>query len=390
MGGLPKVTFKIQSDGLGRIGDGVKKVAGIVLTGNTVVGKVELGKSYQVFSMKDVEKLGIEKDNENAFAHKQLSDFYDKSGNGTELWLMLVSDATSQEQMADLNEPYASKLIADAKGKIRILGVVKKAVEGATIEHGLDADSGLSVVVAEILAQDCEEKYMPIRVIVAGNNFSGDATALLNYRETHFPHVAMTISNNDGSRTADVGSALGRLADIPTQRSIARVKDGAIELFKGYFTDGSKAEDFINNRENIHAKGYLFYTTHASRPGYYFNDDLTLTVPTNDFSLLSRGLVMDEAMIITYDTLIEELSSEVSINSAGEIHPAIVKNWQANVEKQINALMVSQGKLSGVKCFINPKQDILSNDKLEVSIKLQPVGYAKQIDVKIGFNTKLK
>ncbi len=388
--GLPKVTFKIQSDGLGRIGDGVKKVAGIVLTGNTVAGKVELGKSYQVFSMKDVEELGIEKDNENAFAHKQLSDFYEKSGNGTELWLMLVSDATTQEQMTDVNEPYATKLIADAKGVIRILGAAKKAVDEAVIEHALDIDSGLSVVSAESLAQDCEEKYMPIRVVVGGNNFSGDVTALLNYRETHFPHVAMTISNNDGSKTADVGSALGRLANIPTQRSIARVKDGAIELFKGYFTDGSKAEDFINSRENIHAKGYLFYTTHASRPGYYFSDDLTLTVPTNDFSSLARGLVMDEAMIISYNTLVEELSSEVQINTSGEIHPAIIKNWQANVERQINALMVSQGKLSNVKCFINPKQDVLSSDKLEVSIMLQPVGYAKHIEVKIGFKTKLK
>ncbi len=386
--GLPKVIFNIGNGGLGRLAAEVEKVPGMVLTGNTVAEKVTLGKSYQVFSLKEVESIGIEKEGVNAFAYKQIADFYKEAGQGAELWLMLVSDATTQEQMADFSEPYGAKLVADARGAIRVLGLAKKASDDETVKDGISEDAGKAVVKAETLATEFEKRYMPLRVVVSGNSFNGEVSDLKNYQEANYSHTAMLIANNDGTKSAGVGLLIGRLAAIPIQRSVARVKDGSVEDFNGYLTNGEKVEDFTDAWDAIHDKGYIFLRTFAGRAGFYFSDDQTLTNVSDDFSSLGRCLVMDEALIIAYNILVEELGDEVLMTDTGKIHPAIIKNWQTNVESEIEGQMVAKGKLSNVACFIDDKQDVLATDKVLVSLKLQPVGYAKMIEVEIGFTTK--
>jgi len=87
--GLPKITFNILNGGLNYSTGVVQKIPAIILTGVTVAGKVTIGQSYQVFSLKDAETLGIT-EVENPFAYKHIKAFYDVAGSGVELWLMLV------------------------------------------------------------------------------------------------------------------------------------------------------------------------------------------------------------------------------------------------------------------------------------------------------------
>ena len=153
---LPKVLFNIAKDGLGRT-TAIQKTTGLIATGVTVSSKVELGKSYQVFSLKEAIALGIS-ETENAFAYKHIKAFYDQAPTGTPLWVMLVSDATTMTAMLDKDGAFAPTLIADAKGAIRVLGVVKKATGSETITAGLDADVQTAVVKGQALAQHFEKK----------------------------------------------------------------------------------------------------------------------------------------------------------------------------------------------------------------------------------------
>ena len=57
--GLPKVLFNIAKDGMNRTGNNIQKVTGLIITGSGVASKVELGKSYQVFSLNEAVALGI-------------------------------------------------------------------------------------------------------------------------------------------------------------------------------------------------------------------------------------------------------------------------------------------------------------------------------------------
>jgi hypothetical protein len=387
---LPNITFNIAQTGLNRLGDGIQKIPGLVITGNTIAEGISLGESHQIFSLAAAEALGITEEGTNAFAWKHLNDFYTEAGQGAELWLMLVSDATTYDQMADLNEDFAKKLIDDASGNIRVLGLVKKSPGTETIADGLDEDSHAGVIKLQALAEHYAGKFRPFRAVISGNKFNGTVADLLDYETTTHNRVNMLIANNDGSPEAAIGLSLGRLARIPTQRKQYRVRDGMVIPLLAYFTNGAPVESLIDSWDAIDDKNYTYFRNFAGRAGYYFSGDRTLTANENDFSSLARGLVMDEAVLIAYDVLVNELGGEVPLNEAGQIHPAIIKNWQANIETQLKGQMTDLGKLSGAKAFIDANQDVLQTDTVEVRIDLLPVGYSDYIKVNIGFTTEIE
>ena len=389
---LPNIKFNISKNGLGLLQADIQKIPGVVLTGVTVAGvnKVTTGNSYQIFSLEEAENLGIEETGTNAFAHKQIKAFYGEAKKGAELWFMLVTQATTMEAMADLSNVFAKKLLSDSQGKIRIIGFVKKAGTTETIVDGLDEDVKLAVIKAQALCEDFASRYYNVRSIISGNKFNGNVASLKDYTTTDFNKVAILLANTDGSNEASVGLALGRMASIPTQRKISRVKDGAVEPLNAYFTNGAKVKTLDTAWDAIDNKAYIFLRSFANRSGYYFTGDKTLTKVNDDFNSLARGLVMDEAVLIAYDTLVEELSDEVPVTPAGNIHPAIVKGWQNAIDRQLKGLMVDTGKLSGAKSYIDENQNVLISNNMDVDLQLLPVGYSDFITVKIGFTTNLE
>ena len=208
--GLPKVLFNIAKDGMNRTGNNIQKVTGLIIIGSGVASKVELGKSYQVFSLNEAVALGIS-EAENAFAYKHIKAFYDQAPTGTPLWVMLVSDATTMTAMLDKDGAFAPTLIADAKGAIRVLGVVKKATGSETIAAGLDTDVQTAVVKAQAIAEHFEKKYMPFRIVVSGNSWNGKVADLTNFSENELNKVACFIGNDDKEKEASVGLFLGKI-----------------------------------------------------------------------------------------------------------------------------------------------------------------------------------
>jgi len=389
---LPNVQFNISSNGLELSQADIQKIPGFVLTGVTVAGanKVTVGTSYQIFSLDEAINLGITEGGTNDFAYKQIAAFYAEAKKGAELWFMLVASTITLTDQADITKAYAKKLLSDAQGKIRILGLLKKSGTGETITEGLDADVHTAVVKAQALAQDFADRYFPVRVIISGNKFDGTVANLKDYATTNYNKVSILIANTDGSKEASIGLALGRMANIPTQRKLSRVKDGAIEPFAAYFTNGEAVSTLDTAWNAIDAKNYIFMRSFANLSGFYFTGDKTLTLPTDDFNSLARGLVMDEAVITAYTTLVQELSDEIPVTEAGTIHPAIIKAWQNGIESQIKSNMVEAGKLSGVKAFIDENQNVSQTNNVNVALQLLPVGYSDFITVNIGFTTTLE
>ena len=66
------------------------------------------------------------------------------------------------------------------------------------------------------------------------------------------------------------------------------------------------------------------------------------------------------------------------------------------METDIISQMTAKGNLgndptdvndSGVECSIDRNQNILSTKKIEIGLRVKPKGYAKYLDVKLGFKT---
>ncbi|MEG1573222.1 MAG: DUF2586 family protein, partial [Bacteroidales bacterium] len=97
---LPGVYITLGNGGLGQAASYDDGVAGLILTGTAVANKLELNKHYLLGSTRDLVTLGITEEN-NPLAFKEVKAFYAQSGEGAELHILVVSEATTLTAMCD-------------------------------------------------------------------------------------------------------------------------------------------------------------------------------------------------------------------------------------------------------------------------------------------------
>ena len=391
---LPGVIINIENGAIGSVaatGDGV---AGMILTGVAVSGKIALNEAKQIFSLKEAEDLGLTADYDTTNSldvYRQIKSFYNEAQNGKELWIMLVASTVTLADMVDKAlADNAVKLLNAADGTIKLLGISRVDAAAATILDGLDADVYAAITNAQTLSEEFAANMKPLRVIVGAREWSGAAADLADLKQRTDNRVAVSlVGHSSGNKNADIGIVLGKLAAIPVQRNIGRVKDGSLSLSSAYFTDGATVESHETEWGSLHDKGFIALRKHIGKAGYYFIDDPVATSATDDYASIARGRVIDKALVLTYNTYIEELNDEVPVNPDGTLSAAYVKSLQGKIENVINQSMTVENEISAVKCTIDETQNIISTNKLVIDLKITPVGYAKEIEINLGFNNPL-
>jgi hypothetical protein len=381
---LPKVAITLGNGNLGASVATDDGVAGLVLTGVATAG-LPLGTPKVIFSLSEAQDLGILATGGNANAYRHIREFYDMAGEGAELYIMTVADTVTLTQMADLtNATGATKLLDAAQGRIRLLGLTRNPaasyIPGLT--DGLDKDSLDAITKAQQLALAYGAQYKPVRVLIEGRKLDTTNLATLKDLRTYTAnHAGVVIGSTTNDGSASVGLVLGRAASIPVQRNIGRVKDGALPILSAY-VNTTKAED-LTSGDLLHDKGYIFLRTFVGRSGYYLNDDPMCAPVTDDYSQLALGRVIDKATMIAYQTYVEELNDEITIDESGKISIPVIKYLQNKIESAVNLAMVDE--ISSFSAYIDADQNVLSTGKLTVKAAIVPMGYTKTIEVLLGF-----
>jgi len=392
---LPRVKIYFQNGNLGQQATSADGVLGLIGSGVAIAGKFELNKAYVLYSMDDLAALGITATT-NAALYKLVSDFYNNATAGTEVWLMGFPDTLLVSDIVDKDKENAKLLINAANGRLRGLVVSRTPDESyePTITDGLDADVALAATNAQALAEwATETKFSPLFVILEGYGYAGDPSELADLSEGQNNRVGIFIGDTViGSQNATMGTIAGRIASIPVQRNIGRVKDGAIASITGFIAD--KAVE-VADAETLNAKRYITLRTFVGRSGYFFSDDPLATAATDDYSNLSYRRTIDKAYRVAYDTLLPLLLDEVPVNSDGTIQLPYARSWEAAVEDAIVSQMTANGELSadadngdsGVVCAIDTTVNLVAGNPFKVLIQVRPFGYARLVDVYLGFQT---
>ena len=395
---LPRVKIVFENGALGLVSPSPDGVLGVLCSGVVVSGKFALGTAYIITKFADLEtNLGITTAN-NANIVKFFSDFYAMAPDGTEVWLMGFADTVTLTNMVDKDVSTNGKaLLLAANGRLRGLIVCRTPAVGytPTITAGLDADVAAAVVKAQVLAAYTADTLMaPIFVMLEGRSYSGVSTALTDMSLDTKNRVGIFIGDTvTSSANACMGLLAGRIASIPVQRNIGRVKDGSIASLTAYIYDKKVEQE---DTTVIHDKGYITLRTFVGRSGYFFTDDHLCTLSTDDYHTLTARRTIDKAYRIAYDTLLGELLDEIPVNDDGTIAITKAKSIETKVENAIINSMTINGELgndpgnqndTGVSCFIDHTQNLVSTNQLDVVVKVKPFGYAKYIDVKLGFKT---
>ena len=387
---LPKVTINIESGGLGRIPSLADGTAALLLTGKKDKSGSSSDKLYTsshvVYSLAEAKKL-LSADEQAENAYSQIENFYQTAGEGAELWLRLIPSDETFANVCKADGP-AEQLLLKAKGAVRLLGLSHIELTGnkpSAAKDGIEGNITDGITQAQALAKRTASTHQPIHVIVAGH-YVKTLADLKDYKEATNDRVSVLISGTaTGSRYAALGLVLGTLARLPVQRSLARVKNGALPVSVATFTDGKSIEDYSAGLfSTLHTKRYLFFRNYIGLSGYYIADDLSLVAPTSDFATIANRRVIDKALRLAYTTYIEELAEEIILED-GKLSDANVKYLEGKLENVLNETMTNAGEVSAVSVFIDPTQNVLSTEKLNVELRLTPVGYTKEIIVSLGF-----
>lgn len=384
----PGVKINLGNGSLGQVSVSDDGVAGLILTGTTVEGKLQLNKPYQISSTRDLTTLGIDPET-NPLADKEIKAFYAQAGDGAELHLLIVAAATTLAAMCDpANGSPLCKLIDSAGGRIRLVGVNKlpPAEYEADTTEGIDKDAITAAGKAQQAAESYAGKIRPFRVLLPAPAWTGDTTSLYKPAEGNYNRVAMVLASDTKIGEvypAAIGMVLGRAAALEPQQCIGRIKSGVLAS-DGYFTNGSTYLEKSGMADALHDAGYIFFMSITAKNGCYLNGDPMAAPPTDDYNTLNLGRIIDKAAVLAYTTYITEIMDNVEVDDKGQLSVGACKNFEGMIENAVNSTMGSQ--ISSFSAYVNPAQNILSTCQLTVECKLRPLGVIRNIVVNLSFD----
>lgn len=394
----PKISISFNNGVIGAVTPLDSGCFGFVASAVAVTDGFQLNTAYQIKSMVDVANLKLTDTIDNHRLYKALSEFYEEAGTGSELWIMGMAKSSKVSDwftQVDGVTP-VEKLLNKAKGKIRGLFTVYDPTTAPTITDGMDEDVLLAASKAQVLFKSyTDAKYCPFFTVLEGYAFSGnkvDLPDLLTYALNSVGILIGDTETNAGStasKGAAVGVLAGRLAAYPVRVNAGKVRNGSLVATTLYIKD-TEVDEY--DTEALYDKGFITFTTHASRAGYFLMDANTACDTDDDYHYLTHRRTINEAYRFAYDALLDFELDEVPTTPSGQISPIYAKSMESAIVRKISTSMgediskdESDPKDLGVKCFVDPLQNIVTTSKINAVMTIRPFGYNRWLDMLIGF-----
>jgi hypothetical protein len=383
---LPGVSIQIKDGALGRTTATDDGVAALVVTGIAATS-LALNTAKVIYSLQEAIALGITLAT-HPHAYTQISEFFDETGGGAELWIMLISEATTHAAVyTALTGPMAILLNA-AGGRVTIAGHSMGRAGGysPTMTGLVDYDLPAVAALAQTLANAQATKFAYVRIMLDGSYLLNPLTGVVSIKGVGSNVAVFCGATETGKRTSSMGRFLGRLAAYPLHYSAARVKTG-IFAANGFLTSGLALSSYSDGQiTSLHDAGYIVLRTFAGRYGAYISDDVNLAAADSDFSSISRGRLMDKACRLAYDAYVNELNDVVELDPAtGKLLPTKVTYLEDVMNRRLQQRMLAEGNCSDAKTYVDADQNVLSTDTISVTVSILPHGTIKYINVQLGF-----
>lgn len=369
--GLPNIKIDFANGALGSVSQNADGVVGMIIAVES--GSALLDKAVCVYTSDCLTKYNIA---EGSAAHKAISEFYAEAGEGAELWLY-GSDAANVSGMIAEGKTF----LKAANGRIRVLAIISTTgVENSTLNSDALAAQNLAEAATTTL-------FAPV-IVLLPVKYSDTLPSLstMDYNRVGMV-VGDTVANSD---TAMIGVLAGRIAKVAVQVHIGRVKDGALKIAEAYI--GAEEVSQSDVVETLFTNGYIVPRCFVGKSGYFFADDSLTTAENDDYRSLARRRVIDKAYLVAYNTLLEYVNDNLDVTNEGKLTAMSAKAIEQEVESKIYNSMTAEGNLStdgdgdtGVVVLVDTTNDVVATNRINVSIKVKPYGYAKYIEVKLGF-----
>ena len=425
MGSLKGVNIQRGTIGAS-VDQGADAITGLLATGVAVaadaangISGIALGQTVKLTSLTDAEAYGINEsyDSTNSLSvYRHISEFYRMFPNGT-LYLMLYSG----DMEAAFAEQYAKKLIIDANGEIRILGIANTPA-AATEEYlnGFPEDVFGSIQLGQQLYDWAFSTFRPCQIILEGRDFNAaNAASALDLRNITISNqvleafkVSVCIAQDwkfaDGldairKKMADLGTMLGSIAKHGANENIGEVEGGNLvdttnnKWLVAGLSNHQTVAGWDSQLEALDSKGYIFAISYTGIAGYYWNNDHTCTPIKKDKDgyfneyTISYGRVHDKAVRDLRTCLLPKVKSTQPVDpDTGKLPQALVTYFERLADDDVFNAMAAEGLITAGKTTVDPDSDLLiSPRELKVSFVLVPTGQIDEIKGTINLKTSI-
>jgi hypothetical protein len=297
---------------------------------------------------------------------------------------MGAADTMTMAQMLDKDdEDAAIKLLTQAAGKIRLLGVCRKPDGGYDPGAGFfDSDVETVLTAANIFCLNQLARLEPVRVLIEGRITDEESLDVFEPKTAAVGFAGVVVGGSLADGSASVGTALGRAVLFGAHVKIGKVANGPLAISQVYI--GTKLLKDYTGLDALHGSGVISFMQHHNKAGFYFGIDRMAS--TDDYRLLAYGRIVDKAAIIAEAVYIENLEDDVDLNADGTLQEIEIEHLKGVLKQTIESKMGSQ--ISAVEVLIDPKQVMVPDNKLKVKIRILPKGYTSYIDIDLGLTAQ--
>jgi hypothetical protein len=320
--------------------------------------------------------------------HYHISEFFRVQPKG-ELYLHFSNSTTWDFSELQTLQDFSG-------GKIRQVGVL--AYE-RTFSAG---DTSAIQTVCNTLAS----QHKPMSVILSENMIGSVLTNLADLNAYSNNNVSVIIgqdgagqgnylfiTNSQTNSIGMIGATLGAVSLSKVSEDIAWVSkynmSNGIELDTINFADGTPikttAQNLLNKLDN---QRYIFLIKYVGIAGSYFNDSHCAVTVTSDYAYIENNRTIDKAIRGVYSSMLPNLNSPLVLNADGTLTDTTVAYFTSQASTNLDQ-MVRDVELSAYGVTIDPRQNVLSTSTLVITIKLVPIGVARNIIVNIGFTLSI-
>jgi hypothetical protein len=170
-----------------------------------------------------------------------------------------------------------------------------------------------------------------------------------------------------------------RCAKVGISEDLGAVEDGPIVGVDSLYHDEQATP-------NLDAARFSSLRTIIGRQGFYVTNGNMFSPAGSDFKYVQFRRVMDRACADARQGLLEYLNSSLRLDpNTGFILESEAQAIEADVNGQMVEDLVNGGDASSTSIKISRTANILSTGTMPTTVRVEPLGYAKQITIDIGF-----
>lgn len=302
-----------------------------------------------------------------------------------------LSNANTALQTTYINSFFASQ--------VGLAGSVASAAAWATqvaaCETASTAFNGLNVYPRYIVGGPTVGTVLPNAGSITVDSADTDSVVIAARAGMSAPHVLDCAG--DGYMTSPVTGlsfrrnaawgAIGRAAKVVASQDIGAYADGGLASFTSCVRD-----DFANSLSFFNA-GITSLQTYGAGSPVFINRGMTATVSTSDYFSYANARVIDQACNIAVANAKAYILAKIPTQTRNGIAGTIREDYAQKIESKINAALnsglnigagISAANAVAASCQVTRTNNIYSSGQLQLTIAVQPFGYAVQVVVTIG------